>query len=86
VPHVAQEKESGLRERYGADDKACGYFTLHATADVFHSRVWRIQLEKRVAANPATAEKALDAAENAARMLWRALDGIEARRTALTAA
>jgi pyrroloquinoline-quinone synthase len=86
VPHVAQEKESGLRERYGADDKACGYFSLHATADVYHSRVWRNQLEKRVAANPATAEKALDAAENAARMLWRALDGIEARRTALTAA
>ena len=86
VPHVAREKESGLRGRYGADDKACGYFSLHATADVYHSRVWRNQLEKRVAANPATAEKALDAAENAARMLWRALDGIEARRTALTAA
>jgi pyrroloquinoline-quinone synthase len=86
VPRVAQEKERGLRETYGADDKTCGYFTLHATADVHHSRVWRKQLEKRVAANPQSAEAALDAAENAARMLWRALDGIEARRTALTAA
>lgn len=85
VPRVAKEKERGLREMYGADDKTCGYFTLHATADIYHSRVWRKQLEKRVAANPETADKALDAAENAARMLWRALDGIEARRTAVAA-
>src|SRR4030081_3921633 len=82
VPRVAQEKERGLREMYGADDKTCGYFTLPATPDVYHSRVWRNQLEKRVRENPETAEAALDAAENAAKMLWRALDGIESRRTA----
>ena len=86
VPRVAKEKERGLREMYGADDKTCGYFTLHATADVYHSRVWRKQLEKRIAANPETAAKALDAAENTARMLWQALDGIDARRTANAAA
>ena len=86
VPRVAQEKERGLREMYSADDKTCGYFTLHATADVYHSRVWRKQLEKRVAANPETAEAALNAAENAARMLWCALDGIEARRMTMVAA
>ena len=86
VPRVAQEKERGLREMYGADDKTCGYFTLHATADVYHSRVWRKQLEQRVAANPQTAEAALDAAEEAAGMLWRALDGIEARRSATVTA
>jgi pyrroloquinoline-quinone synthase len=85
VPRVAQEKERGLREMYGADDKTCGYFTLHTTADVYHSNVWRSQLEKRVAANPETANKVLDAAENAAKMLWRALDGIESRRTAVAA-
>ena len=71
---------------YGADDKTCGYFALHATADIHHSRVWRNQLEKRVTANPETAEVALNAAESAAKMLWRALDGIEARRTASVAA
>jgi pyrroloquinoline-quinone synthase len=80
VPRIAQEKERGLRESYGADDKSCGYFSLHATADIHHSRVWRKQLEKRITAHPETAESALDAAEDAARMLWRALDGIEARR------
>jgi pyrroloquinoline-quinone synthase len=85
VPRIAQEKARGLREMYGADDKTCGYFALHATADVHHSRVWRQQLEKRIAANPQAASAALDAAENAARMLWKALDGIEARRMAAVA-
>jgi pyrroloquinoline-quinone synthase len=80
VPRVAKEKERGLREMYGADDKTCGYFTLHATADVYHSNVWRKQLESRIAANPEAAQGALDAAEDAARMLWQALDGIEATR------
>jgi pyrroloquinoline-quinone synthase len=86
VPRIAQEKERGLRERYGADDKTCGYFSLHATADLYHSRVWRTQLEKRIAAHPASAQAAWDAAENAARALWRALDGMEARRLAIAAA
>jgi pyrroloquinoline-quinone synthase len=80
VPRIAKEKERGLREMYGADDKSCGYFTLHATADVYHSNVWRKQLEKRIEARPETAGAALDAAENAAHVLWKALDGIEARR------
>ena len=86
VPRIAQEKERGLRELYGADDKTRGYFALHATADVFHSSVWRKQLEKRVAENPERAETALDAAETAARVLWQVLDGIEARRVTLAAA
>ncbi|MFZ2085976.1 MAG: iron-containing redox enzyme family protein, partial [Candidatus Sulfotelmatobacter sp.] len=80
VPKVAKEKERGLREMYGADDKTCGYFALHATADIYHANVWREQLEKRIVAKPETANAALDAAENAARMLWQALDGIEAAR------
>lgn len=80
VPRIAKEKERGLREMYGADDKTCGYFALHATADVFHSNVWRQQLESRIAANPAAAQAALDAAENTAQLLWQALDGIEAAR------
>lgn len=80
VPRVAQEKDRGLREFYGADEKTRSYFTLHATADVYHARVWRTQLEKRVRANPETAEKALAAAESAAKALWTVLDGVESRR------
>jgi pyrroloquinoline-quinone synthase len=85
VPKVAKEKERGLRAMYGADDKTCGYFTLHATADVYHSNVWRKQLEKEIGNNPEAAEKALAAAESAAEALWRALDGIETRRLAQVA-
>jgi pyrroloquinoline-quinone synthase len=85
VPRVAKEKERGLREMYGADDKTCGYFALHATADIYHSKVWRQQLESRIAANPEAAEAALEAAEDAARMLWEALDGIESARSAFAA-
>ena len=82
VPRVATEKERGLREMYGADDKTCGYFSLHAEADIHHARVWRGLLEKRIEAHPEAADAALDAAEDAARMLWQALNAIDARRTA----
>jgi pyrroloquinoline-quinone synthase len=85
VPRVAKEKERGLREMYGADDKTCGYFALHATADIYHSQVWRTQLQNRLEANPEAAQAALDAAESTAKLLWQALDGIEAARLALAA-
>jgi len=86
VPRIASEKERGLRAWYGADDKTCGYFTLHQTADVYHSQVWRKLLEKHVAGNPEAAEKALAAGEAAAAKLWNALDGMESRRQSAIAA
>ncbi len=86
VPRVAKEKARGLKEMYGANDSTCAYFTLHTTADVFHSQIWRQQLAKRVQAHPDAAEKALAAAENAAQALWKALDGIEETRTMPAAA
>lgn len=82
VPRVAAEKARGLKELYGANEKTIGYFTLHTTADVYHSNVWKQQLGKRLQEVPEVAPRALDAAENAARALWGALDGIEARRAA----
>jgi pyrroloquinoline-quinone synthase len=86
VPRVAKEKARGLREMYGADERTRAYFTLHTTADVFHSQVWREQLAKHLESNPQAAEKALAAGESAARALWKALDGIEAQRMAKAAA
>lgn len=85
VPRVAAEKDRGLKQMYSADARTRGYFTLHTTADVFHTQVWRTQLAKQVEANPQAAEKALDSAEAAAKALWNALDGIEAKRTARAA-
>ena len=86
VPRVAQEKARGLRETYGADEKTCRYFILHTTADVYHSQIWRKQLEKCLEKNPQAAEAALNAGEAAAKALWKALDGIEERRLAKAAA
>jgi pyrroloquinoline-quinone synthase len=80
VPRVSAEKARGLREMYSADEKTCEYFTVHTTADVYHSRIWKHQLAKIVDGNPRAAEKALNAGENAAKALWKALDGIEAAR------
>jgi pyrroloquinoline-quinone synthase len=85
VPRVAAEKNRGLRDLYGADERTRSYFTLHTTADVYHSNVWKQQLKKRIEAQPEAAEKALKAAESAAKALWRALDGIDARRMATAA-
>ncbi|HLV88572.1 MAG TPA: iron-containing redox enzyme family protein [Candidatus Sulfotelmatobacter sp.] len=82
VPRIAKEKDRGLRDLYRADEKTCGYFVVHATADVYHARVWKEQLGKRVESHPETAQAALNAAEKTASMLWKALDGIEARRMA----
>jgi pyrroloquinoline-quinone synthase len=86
VPRIATEKERGLRAWYGADDRTCSYFTLHQTADVYHSQVWRKLLEKQVEGNPETTEKALAAGEAAAARLWGALDGMESRRRSAVAA
>jgi pyrroloquinoline-quinone synthase len=80
VPRIAIEKDRGLRDLYGASAKTRNYFTLHATADVYHSEVWRKLLQQSIEAKPETAERALAAGENAAKALWTALDGIEARR------
>jgi pyrroloquinoline quinone (PQQ) biosynthesis protein C len=80
VPRIAAEKERGLRDLYGADEKTRSYFRLHQTADVFHSQVWRNELETILDQDPDAALAALDAAGSTARALWRALDGIEAKR------
>ena len=81
VPRVAKEKARGLKEMYGADNATCRYFTLHTTADVRHSQVWKELLSKEVA-DETSAARALDAAESAAKALWTALDGIERERLA----
>ncbi|MGH9499224.1 MAG: iron-containing redox enzyme family protein [Terriglobales bacterium] len=86
VPRVAKEKARGLKEMYGADEPTTAYFALHTTADVQHAQVWKRQLARQIEVSPENAGPALAAAENAAKALWQALDGIEARRVAKKAA
>ena len=80
VPRVAAEKSKGLKERYGADRKTCGYFDLHKYADVEHSRVWGELLEAELESHPEQRATALATAEEAAKTLWSVLDEMEARR------
>lgn len=86
IPRVAQEKARGLRQMYGADQRACEYFDLHVRADVQHSSVWRDLLCALVKDDDPAAEAALQAAGDAAQWLWRALDSIENQRQARHAA
>lgn len=80
VPRVAREKYVKLREKYAADDVTCGYFDLHAIADVYHAQTWKRKLDYELRDNPGSEEAALASAEAAAKALWRALDGIDRLR------
>lgn len=80
VPKIAAEKRNGLKQHYGADDRACGYFTLHEKADVHHSNVWRKIISTLVEQDDCHAAEALDGMSRAAQALWTALDGIERER------
>lgn len=80
VPRVSREKLLGLKTRYRQNYRTCAYFAIHSVVDVYHTRVWRGQLKKRLKANPRKCGIALDTAETAARVLWQSLDGIENER------
>jgi len=80
VPRIAAEKRNGLKKHYGADDRACSYFTLHQTADIRHSNVWRKIISTLIEQDELHAAEALEGISAAARALWTALDGIERDR------
>lgn len=87
VPAIAQTKAEGLEKHYATDERTRRYFTVHTTADVYHAQVWRNALAAELAAHPEEREAALCAGEEAARMLWATLDGVErARQTRAVAA
>jgi pyrroloquinoline-quinone synthase len=80
VPAIAATKAEGLEQHYGAAAAARRYFTVHTTADVYHAQAWREALTAELAAQPEETEAALVAAEDAAKALWAALDGVERKR------
>jgi pyrroloquinoline-quinone synthase len=71
---------NALQKIYALDEVACRYFTLHSTVDVAHAMVWREQLQVLIHEDSSTATCALAAAEHVAKVLWEALDGIDALR------
>ena len=87
VPRIAKEKAVGLKQHYGADAKSYKYFSIHATADIVHTKVWQELIEQELEHSDndrdQTIQLALDSAERAAQHLWQALDGIEMKRTGI---
>jgi len=80
---AVSDYRSRLAESYGADHRTCSYFQLHQHADVEHAHVWRDLLAQQVELKPEQAERALEAAEDAAQALWTVLDAMEDRRTGM---
>jgi pyrroloquinoline-quinone synthase len=82
VPAIAKFKSGALRQLYGASDRSCRYFVLHESMDVDHARTWSEYLKQALRSGPRASGDALAMAQHAAGMLWKALDGMEERRTA----
>ena len=74
VPEIATRKIDGLRRFYGVSEpKGLAYFAVHEEADVRHRAVWRTWLGEQ-GAEPV--EPVLEAAKQALRALWGALDAV----------
>lgn len=76
VPRIAEEKEAGLKNKYGADAKTCKYFAVHKFADIEHTDTWRQLITKEIGNDESKMQLALKSVENTASGLWKVLDGI----------
>ncbi len=74
VPEVARSKKDGLKEFYGIkDERSTQFFTVHMTADEWHSQ----EVQTLIAAlNENERAEAEAASLNAAKLLWGFLDGM----------
>lgn len=76
VPMVAQTKREGLARFYNlSDERSVSFFSVHEAADIEHSRVERELLAEHCS-TPEQQDRAIAAADKAARALWQFLDGV----------
>ncbi len=75
VPAVAKSKIDGLKEFYGIDsERATKFFTVHMTADEWHSQ----EVQDLIAGlNETDRKEAESSALAAAKLLWGFLDGMQ---------
>lgn len=85
VARIAGLKAQGLKDFYGADGDTRAYFELHATQDARHSRVWAEQIDAGLDGNEAASEELYSTVREAARALWKSLDGIHKANCEMTA-
>lgn len=76
VPMVAKTKREGLAKFYNlSDERSVSFFSVHEAADIEHSRVERELLVEHCATEEQQ-DRAIAAADKAARALWQFLDGV----------
>jgi pyrroloquinoline-quinone synthase len=76
VPMVAETKREGLAKFYNlSDERSVSFFSVHEAADIEHSRVERELLVEHCATEEQQ-DRAIAAADKAARALWQFLDGV----------
>jgi pyrroloquinoline-quinone synthase len=78
IPEVARTKREGLNSFYGiANERAVSFFRVHEGIDILHQQVERkILIDKCQTAEEQ--RKAIEAAKESAKALWRFLDGVAA--------
>jgi pyrroloquinoline-quinone synthase len=76
-------KATALGNHYGMNKEIVEYFVYRGEEAVRHANAWRKQLFNICGDDPSAITYALIAAELASKALWRALDGIQARRANL---
>jgi pyrroloquinoline-quinone synthase len=75
LPAVAEAKMTGLRTHFGVDDqRTLGFFEVHATLDVEHSRAERRIVEDL---GPGHEEEVVAAASHALDAWWAFLDAVD---------
>jgi len=78
IPEVARTKREGLKSFYDIEDeRAVSFFRVHESIDLLHQRV-EMQILKEQCQTEKAREKAIAAATESAKALWRFLDGVTA--------
>jgi pyrroloquinoline-quinone synthase len=76
IPAIAQTKIDGLQRFYGMTDSSqYKFFSVHQTADVWHTET-ALQLIAQYANTPEKEAEALKVAQAVAAALWQFLDGV----------
>lgn len=76
IPEVARAKIEGLERHYGVThEKSIRFFSVHETADIYHSRAVADLIERL---DPAERGSAREAARKASQALWSFLSGVHA--------
>src|SRR5882672_6417109 len=78
IPEVARTKREGLNTFYGvAGERAVSFFRVHESIDVLHQQV-EMQILKEQCSSLVDQNKAIASARDAAKALWKFLDGVTA--------